>query len=359
MKTSGKMRNSTHNISKLTINLMLLSLSTVLISTGCGSKKKVNPSTNGANSSALSVSPSSATVAYNQSITLQAAGGTAPYTYYLVSGYTLGSINSTTGVFNAGGTAGSVQIQIMDANNSVVTADIQVASTSSSSNSATATSVFSIYPISSSLTINGSLAFNASGGTPPYTYMVSAGGGSFSSNIYYAPAYATTAQITIRDSANTSLVATLIIAGTTTTSTAPIAVNLTSVSVYRSYDQNTGDFFYSKSLTEGRDAGYSYQGIGFKILTASTNPGTVPLYRCVMANVFPFHHFLSPNTTCEGNLVEGPLGYMYTSQQTNFVPLYRFYSTNGTGFHHFETVTYSEGVNAGFTFEGILGYVAQ
>jgi hypothetical protein len=78
-----------------------------------------------------------------------------------------------------------------------------------------------------------------------------------------------------------------------------------------------------------------------------------------MANVFPFHHFLSPNTTCEGNLVEGPLGYMYTSQQTNFVPLYRFYSTNGTGFHHFETVTYSEGVNAGFTFEGILGYVAQ
>jgi len=55
-----------------------------------------------------------------------------------------------------------------------------------------------------------------------------------------------------------------------------------------------------------------------------------------------------------GYYSEGIIGYAYTTQVSGTVPLYRFYNSGGG---HFYTLSYSEGVNAGFGYEGVSCYV--
>ena len=72
------------------------------------------------------------------------------------------------------------------------------------SGSTAAAGTLSITPLTPSVAPGGSIAFTASGGTAPYTYLISAGTGTFTSNTFVAPGYVETDDVVIYDSAGLS-----------------------------------------------------------------------------------------------------------------------------------------------------------
>lgn len=149
--------------------------------------------------SSLSLSPSAPVVAPGGSIVLTPIGGVGPYTFTLMTtiGGSLSTSSGTFTIFTAGSTSGTLQIAVTSSNN--LTA-IFVITVSGSSGTLT------VSPLNGTVAVNGALPFTVSGGTAPYTYTVlTAGGGYFQSNIYYAPGTAKTVTVQISDSASHSV----------------------------------------------------------------------------------------------------------------------------------------------------------
>lgn len=109
---------------------------------------------------AVSLNPTSKTLASGNSFTFTASGGTPPYTFSILSG--AGSIASGTGLFTAG-TAGETKIQLIDSLGEKVEATITV-------NPALALS-----PASGNLVTGESLQLSSTGGIPAYSYALSSG----------------------------------------------------------------------------------------------------------------------------------------------------------------------------------------
>ena len=125
--------------------------------------------------------------------------------------------------------------------------------------------------------------------------------------------------------------------------------------IYRFSSASTGDHFFTANESEGVLASaansFVFEGFGFVVYTSS-NAGMNALYRCNEGGV---SHFLSSVSNCEGQVVEGILGYTNSAQSANTAPLYRFFNTsNGS---HLATTNYNEGITAGLTPEYILGFV--
>ena len=97
--------------------------------------------------------------------------------------------------------------------------------------------------------------------------------------------------------------------------------------------------------------GYRYEGIGFYVLASSLGE-TTPLFRCYTGG----SHFVSLDSNCEGFRNEGRYGFVYSSGGSGRNSLYRFANPSGD---HLITSTYAEGVNAGYRYEGPLGFVPQ
>lgn len=111
--------------------------------------------------------------------------------------------------------------------------------------------------------------------------------------------------------------------------------------------------FITLSYSEAASTGYSFETTGFHLFPTG-GAGYTALYRCY--NLSGADHFVSTQSNCEGFSNEGILGFAATSQLTGTVPLHRFYRANTAD--HLTTVNYNEGVQNGYTYEGILGYVA-
>jgi uncharacterized protein YjdB len=137
--------------------------------------------------SALSLNPAIANLIVNGNQTFSVSGGTGPYTYSILSGG--GSINSTTGVFTAPATAGSVVVQVTDSLSATATSTVTV------------NPALTISPATINLSINGSLTFSASGGVAPRTFSILNGAGTVnaSSGLYTAPASAGSAVVRVTD----------------------------------------------------------------------------------------------------------------------------------------------------------------
>ncbi|MDR3608268.1 MAG: hypothetical protein P4M08_12935 [Oligoflexia bacterium] len=140
----------------------------------------------------LTMTEASTHVAVNSTLQFTASGGTTPYSFTLTpSGF--GTISSS-GLYKAPATSGTVKITVTDANGATVTSPLITVS-----NLAISAASYSI-PISTSVQVT------ASGGTAPYTFSISSGpaGGSLSvvnstSDIYHAPASDGTAVIGVTD----------------------------------------------------------------------------------------------------------------------------------------------------------------
>lgn len=112
--------------------------------------------------------------------------------------------------------------------------------------------------------------------------------------------------------------------------------------------------FVTRSYSEAASTGWSFETTGFHVFTAG-GAGRAALYRCY--NAPNGDHFISTQSNCEGYNQEGNIGFAATTQSGNLIPLYRFYK--GSAKDHLITVNYAEGMNNGYAFEGVLGYVAS
>ena len=98
----------------------------------------------------------------------------------------------------------------------------------------------------------------------------------------------------------------------------------------------------------GIPSGFTLEGEVFDVYQAEYAK-TTALYRCH----FDGHEFLSVDSACEGQIVRGVIGYVSTVQVADLKPLYRL-TQNGD---HLTSTDTDEGLDAGYTLEGILGFV--
>jgi hypothetical protein len=118
--------------------------------------------------------------------------------------------------------------------------------------------------------------------------------------------------------------------------------------VYRFLGNNV--HLYTLSYLEGSSAGYPYEVIAFSVLPTRLDANMLAAYRCREGGS---GHFVSTSANCEGQIMEGTLGWISDIPRDGFVPLYRFFG----GVDHLITTNYSEGAAVGYRFEGTIGYV--
>lgn len=148
---------------------------------------------------ALSLTPLNGTVLINQSMSFTASGGVEPRTFSLVSGS--GSINSSTGVYTAPSAPGSAQIRVQDSYGNSVVTNIAIVD------------AVTIQPLSTTLAVNNSYTFSASGGQAPYVYSIFSGGGAIdaSTGNFTAPPVAGTVVVRVTDQLSTTSDATVVV----------------------------------------------------------------------------------------------------------------------------------------------------
>ncbi len=133
---------------------------------------------------ALNITPAAITLSVNNVTTFSATGGVSPYSYSIVAGG--GTINSSTGIFTAPSTAGSLTVRATDSLSNISNATVTV-------NAAVA-----ISPATVTLAVNGTQTFSATGGVGAKTYSIVSGGGSIVSATGAFTAPATSQVVTVR-----------------------------------------------------------------------------------------------------------------------------------------------------------------
>jgi alpha-tubulin suppressor-like RCC1 family protein len=136
----------------------------------------------------LEITPTTKTLAVNNTFTFTATGGIAPRTFTVASG--TGTVNSSSGLYTAPAVAGVATVRVTDADGD--TADCAV----------TINAVLAISPTSKTLAVGNSFTFTASGGVAPYSFSVASGGGTIddSSGFYTAPGTSGVATVRVTDS---------------------------------------------------------------------------------------------------------------------------------------------------------------
>lgn len=126
--------------------------------------------------------------------------------------------------------------------------------------------------------------------------------------------------------------------------------------VHRSVHSSTGEHFYTTSLAEAQSAGFNLEAQDFYDIYIATHPGLTGWQRCLKANG---KHFYTMSANCEGQTVEGTMGYVASTQIGDSRPLYR--SFRGQNGDHFYTTSLAEHNNAiassGYADEGVACYV--
>jgi alpha-tubulin suppressor-like RCC1 family protein len=136
---------------------------------------------------ALTISPSSITVEDGSVTIFSAAGGVSPYSFSVYAGG--GSINSTTGAYTAGTSAGSVIIRVQDANGLIEESTVTVALGPEVTNSL------------NKVQVSGALQVTTNNGTLPLTYSILSGGGTINSTsgLFSAPTVTGNTVIRVQD----------------------------------------------------------------------------------------------------------------------------------------------------------------
>lgn len=135
---------------------------------------------------AIQISPQTITLAVGNTATFSAAKGKRPYTFTVLTGG--GLIDSTSGAFTAPDTPGTTVIRVSDSNGTQSEALVLT------------TPALAIYPKSNKIKAGERAFYSASGGVPPYTYQVTSGTGTISSDgVYLAPMATNEGIITVED----------------------------------------------------------------------------------------------------------------------------------------------------------------
>lgn len=121
--------------------------------------------------------------------------------------------------------------------------------------------------------------------------------------------------------------------------------------VHRKLNAASGEHFYTTSIHEST---YGLESSNYFYLEEDAGAGLVPFQRCLKGNGL---HFYTQSATCEGQTVEGPMGYIRTGAGTaGTTALYRLYNGND----HLFTTSLAErnaALTIGYIYEGVAGYV--
>ena len=197
----------------------------------------------GSTSSGLSFYANSSVVSPNGSTALYASGGTAPYTYTLSSG--AGSVSGN--VYYAGSTIGSATILVTDSVGNTASTYISVENT------------LTLTLGSSTVSTGGTVTLSASGGTAPYTYSITSGGGTISGSTFKAPAYATVVEIEATDAGGLTGTATITVNYISAIQITPSSTSLfTGSSLALSASGGTGSYNYALVSGAGSLSGSTY-----------------------------------------------------------------------------------------------------
>ena len=122
------------------------------------------------------------------------------------------------------------------------------------------------------------------------------------------------------------------------------------VTIFRLYKAAFSDHLYSRSSSEGASIGYQVEDA----FSLHKNPAAdlKPIYRCQRTGG---SHFVSGQPDCEGQIVEGLLGYAKTAATSK--PLFRCYSASLD--RHVLTMSKAECAAANYAFEIQLGYALE
>jgi hypothetical protein len=123
------------------------------------------------------------------------------------------------------------------------------------------------------------------------------------------------------------------------------------VAIFRADNPASGDHLQGVVEGEGAPA-YRPEGIGF-YLFAVDGPQRAPLMRCRISS--EGHHFLSVDASCEGQIIEGPIGFVGTSPERGLAQLVRCRS----GADHLTTLDPAECAIAGYIIEGQQGFASR
>lgn len=137
---------------------------------------------------ALSISPTTKNIVVNGTTTFSGVGGSGQYSFSRVSGS--GSINSSSGLYTAPGSAGTDVVRVTDTETSL-TANATI----------TIYGAVAISPSSKTLAVGNSFTFSGTSGSGTYSFAVVAGTGSVnsSSGLYTAPGSSGTATVRVTD----------------------------------------------------------------------------------------------------------------------------------------------------------------
>ena len=194
----------------------------------------------------LGISPSSVTLAVNNTRTFAATGGTSPFTFSILSGG--GTINSSSGLYTAPATSGSATVRVTDSLGATANATVTI------------NAALAISPSSQIVLISSTNTFTGSAGVSPYTYSIASGGGSINSSTgaYTAPASNGSATIQVMDSlGNTASSAVTI---TTTLGITPSSVTL-AVTNTQSFSATGGTGPFTFSVFSGGGSIVSSTGV--------------------------------------------------------------------------------------------------
>ena len=131
------------------------------------------------------------------------------------------------------------------------------------------------------------------------------------------------------------------------------------IDMYRLYNPNSGEHFYTASTAERNDlrsAGWQYEGVAWRAPETSKTP----VYRVYNPNAGDHHYTISASE--KDQLVAAGWkdeGIGWYSDDAKTVPIYRVYNPNATtGSHHFTTSAneVKDLVKAGWKDEGIAWY---
>lgn len=144
-----------------------------------------------------------------------------------------------------------------------------------------------------------------------------------------------------------------------TVGAAGLALQVDAVYLHRTYNEVTGEHFYTANTNEADAAGFDFEVLGYFGLERQPREGFVPFYRCYWRPAGK--HFYSRGVSCEGADAnnEGIIGHIGATPRAGTIPLLRLYNPQNND--HLYTTDLDEPVlavlNYGYQFEGIAGYV--
>ena len=182
----------------------------------------------------LVVSPTTAYVVTNSDLALSPAGGVAPYTFSIVAGG--GIIDSVTGVYTAGATAGTATLRTTDSAAPVATADTAV----------TIYNPLVMTPTLVTMGINTNQTFTASGGFGALTFSVYTGTGTVNATtgVFTAPAVSGVNLVHVTDTIGNIVEATVNVVSSLTISPQTLNLPVFSTMTYTSV-LGTSPYTYS------------------------------------------------------------------------------------------------------------------